>query len=421
MITVRFLYMTGQKRRIFRNARLAGSWNGWAETPMSEVTGEDGCPAFAATVVLDDEQAGHGLSWGVRLDGPEGANIWAINREVPDAHSRERFRRLVLPGAGTEHEERYHFVDSRHLGAQKVVTEGGGRPALQFTVWAPNARSVEVVFSRRDHGYIGDDGKGIDPDVAPVPLVLGPAGIWSSATLEDFASYVGAPYMYRVQNAQSEVVYRTDIHARWQIGRGSIDPRSGSWDGDAATLDGGVSCSVVVDQDVVRRDFEPSTAPPEVIGDDEFWANEFTPGLPVPTRIEDLVIYELHVGSLGFPSRRTGTLADAMALLDHLSDLGVTAVELLPLSEYSGDLAWGYGDTHHFVIESSAGGRDKYKHFVRACHRRGIAVIQDVVYNHFDSNAARAEWEYDSVVPEENIYYWSRGGAPTTPVPTAAT
>ncbi len=51
----------------------------------------------------------------------------------------------------------------------------------------------------------------------------------------------------------------------------------------------------------------------------------------------------------------------------------------------------------------------KYKHFVRECHRRGIAVIQDVVYNHFDSNAEQAQWQYDSTLPEENSYYWYEG------------
>ena len=87
----------------------------------------------------------------------------------------------------------------------------------------------------------------------------------------------------------------------------------------------------------------------------------------------------------------------------------MNAVELLPLAEFSGNAAWGYGDSHHFCIESSAGGRDKYRHFVRECHRRGIAVIQDVVYNHYDNEAERAEWQYDSTVPEENIYYWYEG------------
>jgi 1,4-alpha-glucan branching enzyme len=79
------------------------------------------------------------------------------------------------------------------------------------------------------------------------------------------------------------------------------------------------------------------------------------------------------------------------------------------MAEFSGVLSWGYGDTHHFCIESSAGGRDKYRHFVRECHRRGIAVIQDVVYNHYDPRATRAQWQYDSTAPDQNIYYWYEG------------
>jgi 1,4-alpha-glucan branching enzyme len=80
------------------------------------------------------------------------------------------------------------------------------------------------------------------------------------------------------------------------------------------------------------------------------------------------------------------------------------------MSEFSG-IGWGYGDSHLFVIESTAGSRDQYKHFVRECHRRGIAVIQDVVYNHFDASADRAEWAYDADAPEQNIWYWYEGRA----------
>ncbi len=409
MITVRFTYLTGLKRRIFRNARLAGSWNAWAELAMDEIAAEEGCPAFTAVVTFDDSQAGQKFRWGVRLDGPPGANAWAINLEVPDADSQERYREFELPAAGASREERYHFTYGRRLGAQKVYAGASAAPDLRFAVWAPHAKKVDVVFGKRNRGYVADNGDGMDSTLPVVPLAIGAAGIWQNAPIHDFARFVGAPYMFRIQNAQGKTVYRSDIHSRWQIGRGHQDPAKGGWDGDPKTLDGTVSCSVVIDQDVVRKEFEPSTAPPKLVSDDDFWATEFTPGLPVPTRIEDLVIYELHIGSLGFADAGPGTLAAAMDLLDYLSDLGVNAVELLPISEFSGDLSWGYGDTHHFVIESSAGGRDKYKHFIRECHRRGIAVIQDVVYNHYDQNAERAEWEYDSTLPEQNIYYWYEG------------
>jgi len=219
------------------------------------------------------------------------------------------------------------------------------------------------------------------------------------------------PYMYRITNSQGDIVFRTDIFSRSQIGRGAINPAKSGWPGTADSLDGTVSCSVVIDPDVVRRCFEstPAGEMPDLIPAEEFWASEFTAGMPVPNRLEDLVIYELHVGSLGFGNPGPGNLNDALDFLDHLTDLGVNAVELLPMAEFSGNAAWGYGDSHHFCIESSAGGRDKYRHFVQACHQRGIAVIQDVVYNHYDNEAMRAQWQYDSTAPEQNIYYWYEG------------
>jgi 1,4-alpha-glucan branching enzyme len=403
------MFITGLKRPMFRHARLAGSWNNWIETPMRQIAADDGCPAFAATVAFDDLLAGEKHRWGVRLDGPPGANMWAVNLEVHDAESQDRYRELTLPDAGRSREERYYFTYSRRLGAQKVYVKGSAAPDLKFSAWAPNAKRVDVVFGCVSTGYIADDGEGIAPGQPVVALKRDHSGTWESAPVGRFSDFVGQPYMFRIENAQGQIVYRTDIHSRWQIGRGSRNPAREPWDGNPRTLDGTVSCSVIIDQDVVREEFEPTRTPPGLISDDEFWAAEFTPGRPVPTRLDDLVIYELHVGALGFPGTGPGTLADAVRLLDYLSDLGVNAIELLPISEFSGDLSWGYGDTHHMVIESSAGGRDKYKHFIRECHRRGIAVIQDVVYNHFDQNAERAEWAYDSTAPEQNIYYWYEG------------
>jgi 1,4-alpha-glucan branching enzyme len=294
------------------------------------------------------------------------------------------------------------------MGAQKIYT-GSAQQGIQFSVWAPNAQMVEVVFGRKETGYIANDGDGIDPSLPVIPLNQTSGGVWSGSPPGEFSDFVGLPYMFRIRNSQGVIVYRTDIHSRWQIGRGAENPNGNAWNGDPDDLDGGVSCSVVIDQDTVRREFEPTVDPPDLITDDQFWATEFNPGKPVPTNLDDLVIYELHIGALGYPTTGPGTLADAIEFLDYLTALGVNAVELLPVSEFSGNLAWGYGDTHHFVIESSAGGRDKYKHFVRECHRRGIAVIQDVVYNHYDGNAERAQWQYDSTFPEQNIYYWYEG------------
>jgi 1,4-alpha-glucan branching enzyme len=220
------------------------------------------------------------------------------------------------------------------------------------------------------------------------------------------------PYMYRIENAQGITVYRTDIFSRSQIGKGAIDPSKSAWPGTAETLDGAVSCSIIIDPDVVRETFEstPAGDGPNLIPAEDFWAKEFTPGLPVASRIEDLNIYELHVGSLGFGKTKAGDLGDAIQYLSHLVDLGVNCVELLPMAEFGGTAGWGYGSSHHFCIESSAGGRDKYRHFIRECHRRGIAVIQDVVYNHYeDGHVDRAEKFFDSTATEQDIYYWYEG------------
>jgi 1,4-alpha-glucan branching enzyme len=413
-LAIQFRYLTGLKRAIFRNARLAGSWDSagrysdnWSKTPMAAGTAEDGCPCFTATVGLDDSAVGTRFRWGVRLDGPLGANIWGIPTEINDMNSAERYREFELAADASSRRQDFYFTYTRRLGARKFFTDGAQAPGLRFSVWAPNARKVEVVFGKPANGYIADDGDGIDP-VRPVfALTKGPDGIWQSDVIPHFGQFVGAPYMYRIENAQRATVYRTDIFSRNQIGRGGTDPGGQHYTGDPEALDGTKSCSLVLGLETVAREFAGPKG--ERITEAEFWASEFTPGLTVPSRIEDLVIHELHVNALGAGKGRPGNLQDAMDLLPYLSDLGVNAVELLPMSEFSGGLGWGYGDSHYFTIESSAGGRDEYKHFIRACHQRGIAVIQDVCYNHYDFNAARDEWQYDSTAPEQNIYYWYEG------------
>lgn len=419
MQTLEFQFITGLKRAIFRNARLRGSWdsNGlysdsWTEIPMQEETGTDGCPIFKATINFDLANQGKTFKWGVVIDGPQGANFWAIPSEVQDINSVERYRQFQLSGdTSTSQIECYYYTVGRRLGANKYFAAVNVTPVVRFSVWAPNAQQVDVVFGNPTNGYIANDGSGIDPKQPVIALSKLENGIWEGSPKGDFETFKSLPYIYRIQNAQGQTVYRSDIFSRSQIGKGDINPKGTVYSGTVDKLDGTVSCSIVIDPDVVRSTFEsaPLGSQPNLIAAEEFWATEFTAGLQVPSRIEDLIIYELHIGSLGFGKDAIGTLADALAFLDHLVDLGVNAVELLPMAEFSGDASWGYGDTHHFCIESSAGGRDKYRYFVRECHRRGIAVIQDVVYNHYDGNAERAEWQYDSTAPEQNIYYWYEG------------
>lgn len=90
------------------------------------------------------------------------------------------------------------------------------------------------------------------------------------------------------------------------------------------------------------------------------------------------VIYELHVGTF----TPEGTLDAAIEKLDHLVDLGVTFVELLPVNAVNGIHNWGYDGVLWFAVHEPYGGPDAYQRFVDACHSRGLAVVQDVVYNH---------------------------------------
>jgi maltooligosyltrehalose trehalohydrolase len=90
------------------------------------------------------------------------------------------------------------------------------------------------------------------------------------------------------------------------------------------------------------------------------------------------VVYELHVGTF----TPEGTLDSAVERLDHLVDLGVEFVELLPVNAFNGSHNWGYDGVLWYAVQESYGGPAAYQRFVDACHQRGLAVIQDVVYNH---------------------------------------
>ena len=97
-----------------------------------------------------------------------------------------------------------------------------------------------------------------------------------------------------------------------------------------------------------------------------------------------------------------------MEKLDHLVRLGVNAVQIMPLMEFAGDLSWGYNPAHIFAVESTYGGPDAFKTFVREAHKRGIAVILDVVYNHFGPSDLDL-WRFDgwSENDKGGIYFYN--------------
>lgn len=130
----------------------------------------------------------------------------------------------------------------------------------------------------------------------------------------------------------------------------------------------------------------------------------------------ELVIYEMHIrtflpgdGSVEDAGGNTiktsdgayiGSFASAESKLDYLRDLGVNAIELMPLGEFTGDISAGYNPAYIFAIEDEFGGPDGFRGFVNAAHQRGIAVIVDVVYNHLGDSAGDM-WQFDG---------WSQNG-----------
>ena len=90
------------------------------------------------------------------------------------------------------------------------------------------------------------------------------------------------------------------------------------------------------------------------------------------------IVYELHIGTF----TPEGTLDAAIGRLDHLVELGVTHVELLPVNAFNGEWNWGYDGVLWYAVHEAYGGPEAYQRFVDAAHAAGLAVVQDVVYNH---------------------------------------
>ena len=142
-------------------------------------------------------------------------------------------------------------------------------------------------------------------------------------------------------------------------------------------------------------------------------------------KMEDAILYELHLGTF----TPEGTLAAAQHKLPYLRDLGITAIELLPLAAFAGERNWGYDGVCLFALHAAYGHYADLKAFIEAAHAHGMAVILDVVYNHFGpegnytgalapyTKSAATPWgaainfdgEYNHGVREfflENTRYW---------------
>ena len=135
------------------------------------------------------------------------------------------------------------------------------------------------------------------------------------------------------------------------------------------------------------------------------WGNETVP----PPPRQEMVIYEMHVGTFQCTEHgKPGNFRSAMAKFDYLQNLGVNTIEVMPAMEFRGSFSWGYNPAVPYAIEIDYGGPQAFKEFIHAAHARGIAVILDVVYNHFGPGDLDL-WRFDGWYEHDKggIYFYN--------------
>lgn len=207
------------------------------------------------------------------------------------------------------------------LGATPI--EGGTR----FEVWAPDASSVEVVIERPDGDELVAALALAEPDDGPT---------CADATWSGVVDGVGPGARYRFRLDGGDLL---------------ADPAS-------------------------RLQPDGVHGPSEVVDVASF---EWTDGAWTGVPLADTVLYELHVGTF----TAAGTFDAAIGELDRLVELGVTTIELMPVAAFPGTRNWGYDGVFPFATQASYGGPAGLARLVDAAHSKGLAVVLDVVYNHF--------------------------------------
>jgi maltooligosyltrehalose trehalohydrolase len=193
-----------------------------------------------------------------------------------------------------------------------------GHERLRFRVWAPYASKVSVHIHA--------------PEERRVEMERRDRG-YHQATVD--GAVAGTSYTYILERAQG-AVERPDPASRFQP-------------------EGVHRCS--------------QAAGAHFVWDDANWC-----GLP----LEDYVFYEIHVGTY----TPEGTFDAVIPHLDDLKDLGVTALQLMPVAQFAGERNWGYDGAYPFAVQNSYGGPEGLRRLINACHSAGFAVALDVVYNH---------------------------------------
>jgi len=244
-------------------------------------------------------------------------------------------------------------------GESKIASMGAipHTSGVGFRVWAPNAQRVSVIGSFNDW----DGGKH--------PMQAEENGHWYADIAE---AHIGDQYRYLLITAKGEFK-RIDPYARevtHSVGNAIVHDPSFDWEGD---------------------DFHLAPR-------------------------NELVIYELHVGTFNDKENNDlpGKFASVSSRLGHLKKLGVNALQIMPIAQFAGKWSWGYNPAHIFSVELAYGGSLAFKKFVKRAHRHGIAVILDVVYNHFGPGDLDL-WQFDGWSENDRggIYFYNDDRAHT--------
>ena len=230
------------------------------------------------------------------------------------------------------------FAQSSRPGVGAIPYNAPLPAGTTFRVWAPNATAVRVAGTF--NGW----------NATSHPLVSEGNGFWSGDV--NFV-YAGTQYKY-VITGPAGTIWKNDARA--------------------AQVTNSVGNSVVVNHDAY------------------VWQ---TNSFQIPDW-NKLVIYELHIGTFGQAADGIlpATFDEARLKLDHLAELGVNAVQVMPIWEFPQGISWGYNGSFPYAVESSYGTPTDLKEFVDAAHARGIAVFSDLVFNHLGPNDLDL-WQYD--------------------------
>ncbi len=226
-----------------------------------------------------------------------------------------------------------------------------GGTGVTFRVWAPNASSVSVYLFTA-------------PITNTALFSEGASGVWS---VDVDNAVTNQQYKYRINGT----TYKQDPRGRKQVS---------------------------------------STGNSIIYNTTNFsWAGDTFVSTNVP--LSDTVIYELNIGTFNDTGSGPGTFITATNRLAYLKQLGITAIEVMPINEFPGDYSWGYNPSDLFGVESAFGGPDGLKNFVKACHSFGIGVLVDVVHNHYGPTDLDL-WRFDGSFSGSygGIYFYQTAG-----------